>query len=583
MWYAEFTGPSGRACRVSGFRDHTATETLARHCERLVAFKVGREPVSPTLSRWLEGLPPRIRRRLAALDLLTSDKTAALRPLVEHIDGGVGSPGWWQHLVARGNTPAHVRKSCFRVHRVFDGCGFAHWGDIAPGRVMEYLTGLRADRTDGAGNVRRGIAPRTFNHYLGACTAFCDWMLKNRRASTNPLSYLTALNTRVDRRRQRRPLNAEEAAWLLSVTCDQPERFNMSGPVRSLLYKLAIESGLRSAELGSLTPLSFNLNSDSPVVRIAAEHSKHRREDVLPLRPGTAIELQGLIACKMPTVPLFVMRPTINPAEMLRVDLRAAREAWLLTFADDRERARQADTSFLAATDATGRVVDFHALRYTTGSLLAASGVSPKVCQVLMRHADINLTLSLYTATYNGDERRGVAALPDFAPPAGRSAKTGTDDAGQSQSMALSVAHPGAQLCTPIDKYAQTAPRPDEADHPVNTAQSRQPQGDTVAVAGGAQIGSRGSIHPEPITAKPDTASLTESPSDAHGAQCGASLSDLIAGIAAVAPDLAAIVEAWPTLPEAVRTEIVGMVEAVENGPTVKSAEAASGTEVTDQ
>lgn len=28
--------------------------------------------------------------------------------------------------------------------------------------------------------------------------------------------------------------------------------------------------------------------------------------------------------------------------------------------------------------DASGRVIDFHALRHTTGSLLAASGVHPK-------------------------------------------------------------------------------------------------------------------------------------------------------------------------------------------------------------
>ena len=42
--------------------------------------------------------------------------------------------------------------------------------------------------------------------------------------------------------------------------------------------------------------------------------------------------------------------------------------------------------------DDSGRYADFHCFRHTTGSLLAANGVHPKVAQILMRHCDINLT-----------------------------------------------------------------------------------------------------------------------------------------------------------------------------------------------
>ncbi len=38
--------------------------------------------------------------------------------------------------------------------------------------------------------------------------------------------------------------------------------------------------------------------------------------------------------------------------------------------------------------------VDFHCLRHTFGSMLASSGVHPKTAQELMRHSDINLTMS---------------------------------------------------------------------------------------------------------------------------------------------------------------------------------------------
>jgi len=64
--------------------------------------------------------------------------------------------------------------------------------------------------------------------------------------------------------------------------------------------------------------------------------------------------------------------------------------------------------------DETGNL-DFHALRHTFGSLLAASGIHPKVAQELMRHSDINLTMSRYTHVFHGQEADAVAKLPDFS------------------------------------------------------------------------------------------------------------------------------------------------------------------------
>jgi hypothetical protein len=47
--------------------------------------------------------------------------------------------------------------------------------------------------------------------------------------------------------------------------------------------------------------------------------------------------------------------------------------------------------------DARGRRIDIHALRKTFGTLLAASGVSPRVAMELMRHSDMKLTMGVYT------------------------------------------------------------------------------------------------------------------------------------------------------------------------------------------
>ncbi len=67
-------------------------------------------------------------------------------------------------------------------------------------------------------------------------------------------------------------------------------------------------------------------------------------------------------------------------------------------------------------------------LRHTFGTLLAASGVHPKTAQELMRHSDINLTMSRYTHTFRGQEAKAVESLPDLSSPSQQQQKaTGTD------------------------------------------------------------------------------------------------------------------------------------------------------------
>lgn len=63
----------------------------------------------------------------------------------------------------------------------------------------------------------------------------------------------------------------------------------------------------------------------------------------------------------------------------------------------------------------TGRgKLDFHSLRHTFGTMLAASGVHPKTAQELMRHSKIDLTMNVYTHTLSGQTRNAIDSLPDF-------------------------------------------------------------------------------------------------------------------------------------------------------------------------
>ena len=97
---------------------------------------------------------------------------------------------------------------------------------------------------------------------------------------------------------------------------------SLSGPDRARLYALALGTGFRAAELGSLTPESFHLDSDPPTATVKAGYSKRRRDDVQPIRGDLAEAMRPWIASKPPGEPLF--RLTDRTAEMLRVDLGAA-------------------------------------------------------------------------------------------------------------------------------------------------------------------------------------------------------------------------------------------------------------------
>jgi len=209
-------------------------------------------------------------------------------------------------------------------------------------------------------------------------------------------------------RRRRRALEDAEIGRLLAATEKEPARYGMTGPERALLYRFALETGLRASELRSLTPASVNVADLSrSTVTVAAAHSKHRREDVLPMRRDLAEMLATFIRGRDRSARLLpVPRRT---ADMLRSDLKAAE---------------------IPAEDRSGRVVDFHALRHTCITRLARSGVAPAVAKDLARHSSITLTMDHYTHTVIGDKYAALASLPAIEADDGSEEKraTGTDD-----------------------------------------------------------------------------------------------------------------------------------------------------------
>ena len=203
----------------------------------------------------------------------------------------------------------------------------------------------------------------------------------------------------------------------------------MTGPERAILYWLALETGIRSSELRSLTRASFDLDSDVPTVTVEAAYSKRRRRDVQPLRFELAGLIRSFIANRTPTTRIFKMPRKENVAVMYRSDLTNARESWIDAGTDPQSQANRKASDFLRYVDSQGRYADFHALRHSFITHLGRTGIHFKTAQDLARHSVPTLT-ARYTHGFKGDEVAAINALPDLSPRLLRAEEaTGTDGA----------------------------------------------------------------------------------------------------------------------------------------------------------
>lgn len=375
-WYIEVRDHLNIARRFTGFTDKNQSLALGRKISKLLNSKLSGEPLDRELSEWLECISGKLRNRLCDVGLLNGPQAAARKLLEKHLED------FCQFLQTKGNTPEHCRLTHYRAKKICNGCKFIYWNDISASDVQFYIANLRE---------RGEISQKTSNYYLQAIKQFCNWMLKDRRASgESSLKYLDAI--KVTDRIQRRSLTPNELSNLLEITEISPKRFGMEGYERAILYRFATYTGLRANEIRNLTVSSFDFNNC--IVKIKAASSKRRRDDVLPLRKDTTITMREFFRGKMPNVKAFNLPNKYNMADMLRADCKIAE----INYEDDGK----------------GKV-DFHSLRHTTGSLLAASGVHPKIAQSIMRHSDINLTMLRYTHIFRGQESQAVESLPDFS------------------------------------------------------------------------------------------------------------------------------------------------------------------------
>jgi site-specific recombinase XerC len=421
-WYVQFRDEQGVVRRVPASPDKATAQQLARDLERRVE---------------------RIR-----LGLHDPAEDATLKPLTEHLDD------FRQHLISKGNTPAHVELSVSRIRRLCEGCRFVYPPDIDASKITAWLNDLRRDDTPaidmsqlpeqmtpseaakvlgvsltafggwvrrleisgsiaGRGKTRRvpravveaiarqrakGASSQTAAHYVTVMKGFCRWLVRNRRLIRNPVETLAAPRSNGVERHRRIDFRPEELRLLIETTRNSTRTFRgLDGPSRAMLYTLAVGSGLRVSGLGALTPKDFDLGAPIPCVRLPARFSKNRKAMVQPLNAELVAVLRPFLEGKPADTLVWPgdWATGGKAAEMLRADLA------------------KAGIPYRIATPEGEAYRDFHSLRHSYLTMLGRSGADLRTAQLLAGHAEPGTT-ARYSHRNLNDLAEAVSRLPHF-------------------------------------------------------------------------------------------------------------------------------------------------------------------------
>ncbi len=387
------------------------------------------------------------------------------KPLTEHLDV------WEESLKSNGRESGYVTLKLSRVRAVIDGCGWVFAGDMSADRLETFLAELRDRRPTfpslpsgvekftvketcnllggmtrnhlavlirryqlpgiGKGKKRRfpretvealrqfkdrGRSAQTSNHYLQAVHQFARWLVANNRMERSPFNRLKPLNALVDTRRRRGELTPNEFGALLCTTSKSGTAFRgLSGEDRVMIYRVAVGTGFRAAELAALIPEYFVLDGKQPVVMLPAEFTKNRKCATQPIPAALVKDLDVYLSGRAPKKLLWPGNWVRRSADMLRLDLQAA---GILVEVDGPEGTETRD---------------FHALRACFISNVIRAGADLKQAMTLARHTDPRLTAGRYARTRLHDLGAVVDKLPEPTNPDSQSTqiaalfKTGTD------------------------------------------------------------------------------------------------------------------------------------------------------------
>jgi integrase len=409
-WYGDVRLAGGKRCRLPLFESEKESRKFADRLDVVIGEHEGGGGYSRETQGWINQLNPDITKRLANMGLLDTARAASLSSIGTHLDD------WREALIHKGTTQKQADQNHHRAKRIFTEAGFHSLNDINPQKTIQAIGQLKTSvhrrnhKTDKIELEKTGPASSfTRLHHLRAVKQFTKWALINGRLTQDPLIHSTVNNVRVEN--QRRALSVAEISYLLAYVETAPASWNIPGPERALIYELAVNTGLRRDEIKSLKRNNFDFKRLS--VKVDAQDTKNKRPALLPVKAAMMGKIKQHLSNKLPTATAFNIPDAA--AKMLRKDMNRARQEWIDAAADNAdEHLSRTDSDFLKVETTHQGKVDFHSLRHTFGTLLAESGVHPKVAMDLMRHSDINLTMALYTHSNQEQATAAIDAMPSF-------------------------------------------------------------------------------------------------------------------------------------------------------------------------
>lgn len=399
-YYLEFKDANGIERRIPALEDEGTSQALGRRIKRLVELRVAREKPEPDL---LRSLPEHVRRDLVRIGLLDAEaagRAMSLESLLAEFEATLNT---------RERTATWTRRVVRRARETFSGAGFATLSEVESAAIERHLKVKRdTKRKNKAKEELPGMSARESNHRVQACREVMRWAVDRGLVERDPLALVQLVNAKLDPRHERRALGEEDLRKLVQKAHDGPIWRGISGPTRSIAWRLAAQVGLRVAEICGLQVRDVDTDAQGgPVLTVRAETAKNRTEARLPLAADLARDLAPYLLGKLPKASLLGLPPSFrhHAPRWLRIDLKSAK---------------------IPYSDGAGRVADVHALRSAFVTGLMRSGANVKAVQALARHSDARLTVGLYSRFDSKDERHAIGLTPDLSPEMQAASATGT-------------------------------------------------------------------------------------------------------------------------------------------------------------
>ena len=271
------------------------------------------------------------------------------------------------------------RTKCCRIE-AFGSLSDVGLNDITPQMVAQDLSIIAAKNP----YTNKPTGKRTLSRYLRALSSVFDFAQANRWTQYNPTHFIKAPSDAPQSERE--ALTEYEYNSIIKITDE-----------RALAAKMMILLGLRRGELTALTWADVDFNFRQVRVNKSYDYKNRRLKDPKSKAGFRYIPLPNLLISEL----------KIASSNKVGSDLVICRDGRMLTENDWRELNRYIE-------HISGVTFTWHQLRHTYATILYDSGTGVLEAQKFLGHADVKVTLGIYTHLSELKKKVASSKIDDF-------------------------------------------------------------------------------------------------------------------------------------------------------------------------